>query len=90
MRFVFNSYFDVLGLFVVAYSFKVAKVLHCVPLALTLAAIAATKLGSRGSRAPLIQGAATFALSCVSAMVTPFLFFAATALFVQVGFSHSL
>ena len=74
-------YFDVLGVFVIAYPFWVARIVHCVPLVLTTALVAAMKIG--GVEVPVLEGATTFLLSCVGSMLSPVAFFGLTGLLVQ-------
>ena len=76
-------YFDVLGLFVVAYPFAIGRVIHCLPMVVTTAAILLAKVKPRMSSVNITEGVLTFLISFICSLVFPILQFGLTGLLVQ-------
>ncbi|QDZ25736.1 endoplasmic reticulum metallopeptidase [Chloropicon primus] len=74
-------YFDVMGLFVVAYPFKLARFIHLVPFVLTVAVTLAAK--ASGSKAPVVEGVLSFFFSFLCSVIFAVIQFGLTALFIQ-------
>ena len=82
-------YFDVMGMFVIAFPFQFARVIHCLPLGLTLLAMFLLEYTGRGQQkgksilSSTLAGILTFVGSWICAMLCPILLFGMTAMFVQ-------